>query len=56
MAYDVWSIDCPCFCNLQMHGMIFVIDSACPDRFDESGEALFEMLKDPLVKDKPILM
>jgi len=40
----------------EMHGMIFVIDSACPDRFDESGEALFEMLKDPLVKDKPILI
>lgn len=40
----------------EMHGTIFVIDSACPERFDESGDALFDMLKDPLVADKPVLI
>ena len=39
-----------------MHGFIFVIDAACPERFEESAEELLSMLKDPLVEGKPVLL
>lgn len=40
----------------EMHGMIFVIDAACPERFNESAGELFEMLTHPLVEGKPVLI
>lgn len=40
----------------EIHGAVYVIDSACPDRFEESAKFLHEMLEDELLAGKPILI
>eukprot|EP00656_Telonema_subtile_P007042 TRINITY_DN1328_c0_g1_i2.p1 TRINITY_DN1328_c0_g1~~TRINITY_DN1328_c0_g1_i2.p1 ORF type:complete len:273 (-),score=68.09 TRINITY_DN1328_c0_g1_i2:155-973(-) len=40
----------------EMHGMIFVIDAACPERFEESAGELLKMILHPMVEGKPVLI
>jgi ADP-ribosylation factor-like protein 13B len=38
----------------KMHGIVFVVDAADPDRMDEAKEVLHAMLNDPTSKGKPL--
>ena len=40
----------------KMHGLVFVVDAADPDRIDEAKEVLHAMLSDPSSKGKPLLI
>jgi len=42
------------FC--EVHAVVYVVDSACPDRFEESREKLFEIVQDNQLEAKPILL
>jgi len=39
-----------------IHGLVFVVDSAQPERLDESRVALEMVFKDPLISGKPCLV
>eukprot|EP00658_Telonema_sp_P-2_P043843 TRINITY_DN31723_c0_g1_i2.p1 TRINITY_DN31723_c0_g1~~TRINITY_DN31723_c0_g1_i2.p1 ORF type:complete len:222 (-),score=67.80 TRINITY_DN31723_c0_g1_i2:36-701(-) len=40
----------------EMHGFVFVVDAACPDRLEESAKELLEMLGHEMVQGKPVLI
>jgi len=40
----------------EIHAVVYVVDSACPERFEESRQFLFQMVEDSLLDGKPLLI